>query len=61
MVKPLAVRARFAHLAVEACLNLGKWEQAKKWVGQLDGERSGEEASLWKTMLLLHERKEDEA
>jgi hypothetical protein len=54
-------RARFAHLAIEASINLGKWEQVKSWTQFLDEEHSNEETNLWLTMLNIHEKKYEEA
>jgi tetratricopeptide (TPR) repeat protein len=40
-----------ADLAVNANINLGRWEQAKEWVGDVDS--SNENLSFWNAILSL--------
>jgi hypothetical protein len=56
--RPQTNHARFAYLAIEASIILGKWEQVKSWTQHLDEEHSSEETNLWLTMLNIHEKYE---
>ena len=47
-------RPQLAPLAVEASINLGKWEQVSTWIDVLSNKH--ENMKLWKTMLKIHEK-----
>ncbi len=46
-------------MAVNASLNLGKWEQAHEWLAKVDS--SNENHSFWAAMLALKYEEYDEA
>jgi len=38
ITKPSVSKSKYAHLALEASINLGKWDQFKNWISFLDEE-----------------------
>lgn len=45
-------KSNLAPLAVEASINLGKWEQVKIWLNNMP--ENHDNLNLWKTMFSIH-------
>lgn len=47
-------KSNLAPLAVEASINLGRWDQVKTWLSNMP--ENHDNLNLWKTMLKIHEK-----
>ena len=54
-----AYKANLAPLAVEASINLGKWDQVRTWLPSMP--ENHDNLNLWKTMLKIHEKSYNQA
>ena len=52
-------KSRLSPLAVEASINLGKWDQVRAWLPNIP--ENHENRNLWKTMLNIHDKHYTEA
>ena len=50
--KNISNKPKLAHLAIEASINLGKWDQVKSWLPSLPSKH--ENIYLWKSMLNIY-------